>query len=113
MRKHHLINSELLSCIKIYSNIFFYNSLGSVKLIEAFFDERKPNQDSWANKVPSPDYLAMVMISTSTFGFSFLEEKYSKDVSIYAGLYSMPFSNENMEITVNLFIYSGVETKKN
>ena len=99
MRKHHLINSEVLPCIKIYSNIyiFFCNSLGSVKLSEALFDERKPNQVSWANKVPSPDYLPMVMTSTSSFGFSFLEEKYSKDVSTYEGLYSMPFSNQNMD----------------
>ena len=82
--------------------IFFYNSLGSVKLSEALSDERKPNQVSWANKVPSSDYLAMVMISTSTFGFSFLEEKYSKDVSTYAGLYSTTLSSRSGRIRPTL-----------
>lgn len=45
----------------------------------------KPNQVSWANKVPSPAYLATVMISTITSCFSFLEKKDSKDISTYEG----------------------------
>lgn len=75
----------------------------------------KGNQIKTAGLIKSlpPDYLAMVKgFLQVLLVFLFLEE-YSKDVSIYAELYSMPFSNQNMEMTVNLFIYSGVETKKN